>query len=358
MNRALPGIFLRAVLPVLALGPMPASAEPWQNPAERYLDAYKAYVDAPMPIPPDDIKHFVYFARDRDSLTGHPLLSHPRFDGAQIMYPWAQLEPERDRYDFSMIREDLALLEAHGKTLFLQLQDATFTVEFKGMPGYLLAEEFGGGAAKQINDAGEHEGWVARRWDPAVRARFAKLLSALGEAFDGRIEGINLQESAIGVTAEREPGFTPEVYAAALRENMSALKKAFPTSTTLQYANFMPGEWLPWEDHGYLRSLYEHGNAIGVGLAAPDLMVRRKGQLNHALALMHEGQFKVPLGIAVQDGNYIGQTGNTEVVAERPNLVPMLNAFARDFLKVDYLFWANQRPYFAEDVVPAFGDHP
>ncbi len=83
-------------------------------------------------------------------------------------------------------------------------------------------------------------------------------------------------------------------------------------------------------------------------------MVRRKGQLNHALAMMHEHDYSVPLAIAVQDGNYIGQTGTTEVVDERQNIVPLLHAFARSFLKVDYMFWANQEPYFAEDVLPCF----
>ena len=336
----------------VAVGVGPANGETWQNPADRYRDVYLRYVDAPCPIPPDEVRHFVYFARDRAALASHALLTHPRLAGAQVMYPWAHLEPTRDGYDFTAIREDLELLEAHGKRLFVQLQDATFSPEFKGVPDYLLAEEFGGGVARQLTDEGEHEGWAARRWDPAVRDRFAKLLAALGQAFDGRIEGINLQESAIGVT-ESADDFSPDIYAAALRENMSALKAAFPRSTTLQYANFMPGEWLPWEDHGYLRSLYEHGNAIGVGLAAPDLMPRRRGQLNHALALLHETDLRVPRGIAVQDGNYVGQTGSDEVVSPRPNLVPMLHGFARDFLRVDYMFWSNQRPYFEQDLLPA-----
>ena len=69
------------------------------------------------------------------------------------------------------------------------------------------------------------------------------------------------------------------------------------------------GEWLPWEDKGYLRSIYQYGQEIGVGLGGPDLMVQRKGQLNHTLAMMHEYNYTVPLGIAIQDGNYIGKTG-------------------------------------------------
>ena len=135
---------------------------------------------------------------------------------------------------------------------------------------------------------------------------------------------------------------------------MLALKKGFPQSTTMQYANFMPGEWLPSDDKGYLRSIYQFGQEIGVGLGAPDLMFKRKGQLNHTIAMMHEGQFTVPLGIAIQDGNYIGETGNNTIVSVRENLVPVLHAFAKDFLKVNYMFWVYQEPYFSEDVIPCF----
>lgn len=343
----------KIILLGLVLLSIPALAE-WQNPSERYIDAYKQYLNATCPIERGDIRHFVYFARDRSGLRNHPLLAHSGFAGAQIMYPWRLLEPEPDQYDFSVIREDMAYLRQHGKQLFIQLQDATFDPHYKAIPDYLASPDYDGGAVHQYNDAGEPEGWVAKRWNPGVRRRFAALLTALGEAFDGEIAGLNLQESAVGVRAEDDPEFTPESYLQGLKANMAALGAAFDTSTVLQYANFTPDEWLPWEDKGQLRSLYRYGEEIGVGLGAPDLMVRRKGQLNHALAIMHEHRYSVPLAIAVQDGNYIGQTGTTEVVDERQNIVPLLHAFARDFLKVDYMFWANQPPYFAEDVLPCF----
>jgi len=181
------------------------------------------------------------------------------------------------------------------------------------------------------------------------------LLKALGEEFDGKIEGINLQETSIGV---RDSSFSQLGYIAGLKENMLALKKGFPTSTTMIYANFIPGEWLPWDDKGYLRGIYQYGEQIGVGLGGPDLMVTRKAQLNHALAMMHEGHFTVPLGIAVQDGNYIGETGDIdEETKKKPhvNIVPMLHAFAKDFLRVKYMFWSNQEPYFTTDVLSCFG---
>ncbi|GAL34705.1 hypothetical protein JCM19240_4255 [Vibrio maritimus] len=85
-------------------------------------------------------------------------------------------------------------------------------------------------------------------------------------------------------------------------------------------------------------------------------MMQRRGQLNHALAMMHENEYTVPLGIAIQDGNYIGQTNNTEVVDKRQNIVPALHSFADSFLHVDYMFWVNQEPYFEQDVLPCFLD--
>lgn len=328
-------------------------ASDWENPSERYRDAYKAYVDAKCPIEADGIRHFVYLARDRERLRGHGFLASERFAGAQIMYAWKQLEPSKHEYDFSLIEADLEYLASRNKRLFIQLQDATFNPEYNAVPDYLLTPEYDGGAVLQHGENGD-DGWTAKRWNAAVQRRFAALLLALGARFDGRIEGINLQESAIEVTAELDRSFTPQKYLAALQTNMTALKKAFPRSVTMQYANFMPGEWLPWEDRGYLQTIYAYAEKNGVGLGAPDLMVRRKGQLNHALAMMHEHEYTVPLGIAVQDGNYIGQTNSSAVVGRRQNLVPLLHAFARGFLKVDYMFWSDQAPYFEEDVLPCF----
>ena len=334
-----------------------ANAE-WQNPADRYINAYKKYADAKCPIENDDIKNFVYFVGDREAIHDHPFLKNPRFVGAQIMYPWIFLEPSEDKYDFSIISEDYEYLKSKGKKLFIQLQDATFNPKYQAGPEYLNAEKYDGGQIIQRDDNGKPEGWVAKRWNKEVQVRFAALLNTLGKEFDGKVEGVNLQESAIGVSNEFDKSFTPALYVESLKVNMLALKHAFPKSTTMQYANFIPSEWLPWEDKGYLKSIYEYGEEIGVGLGAPDLLVRNKGHLNHALAMMHESEYTAPLGIAVQDGNYIGETANEDVVSKRENIVPLLHAFAEDFLKLKYMFWVNQEPYFEEDVLSCFQDKP
>ncbi len=345
---------IASILAVLFICNITIFAQSDNNPSNRYVNVYKNYLNAPCPCEEDNIKHFVWFARDRQLIHDNAFLTVKRFTGAQIMYPWNLLEPEKGNYDFSIVREDYEFLLAHGKMLFIQMQDATFNANYKGVPAYLLTEEYDGGAVPQLNDEGEIEGWVAKRWNPKVQKRFALMLEALGKEFDGKIEGINFQESAIGVSKEIDSTFTPESNLEGLKTNMLALKKAFPTSTTMQYANFMAGEWLPYDDKGYLRSIYEYGEQIGVGLAGPDLMFKRKGNLNHTVALMHEYNYTVPLGIAIQDGNYIGTTGTKEIKNERDNLVPVLHAFAKEFMKVSYIFWSYQEPYFSEDLIPCF----
>ncbi|MEL6756983.1 MAG: hypothetical protein AAFP81_11170 [Pseudomonadota bacterium] len=334
----------------------------WNNPADKYADSYKALLDADCPIGADEIMHFVYFARDRHQIRNHAFLKNNRFEGAQIMYSWRQLEKSKGKYDFSKIRSDIEYLKQRNKRLFIQLQDVTFTAGNKPVPNYLLKPDYDGGVVPYRAN-GRTIGWITKRWNPEVQDRFNALLEALGAEFDGEIEGINLQETAIEVTDKLDATFSPEVYATSIQKNMRNLKAAFPTATTMQYANFMPGEWLPWEDHGYLRGIYETGNEIGVGLGAPDLLFQRRAQLNHPIALMHEGEFSVPLGIAIQDGNYVGSTGADAHFADRASAapttrsqVPLLHAFAKEFLRVNYMFWVDQDPYFETQVLTCFDD--
>jgi hypothetical protein len=271
------------------------------------------------------------------------------------MYTWNELERTRDVYDFSPIRRDLEYLKERGKRLFLQLQDTTFDPDKTAVPDYLLTmAEFNGGVVFQYNDRGEPEGQALQRWNASVRGRLHRLLMELGKEFDKEIAGIALQETSIGVK-EGASGFTYPGYRDAILDNMRMLKKAFPLSISMQYANFMPGEWLPQNDNGYLRSIFEYAAMIGVGIGAPDLMPDKPNQKAHAYKFMHESKDRALFGIAVQDGNYSGTTGIEEQpVAPWPNLVPSLNEFAITQLKVQYIFWGAQEPYFSHDVLPYF----
>jgi hypothetical protein len=305
----------------------------------------------------DGLRHYVFFNREREKIHEASFLNTKAFAGAQLKYTWRELEPTQDTYDFSAIRKDLAFLTSKGKRLFIQLQDVTFDPAYICIPKYLLNDaRFHGGADKQYSiEKGEEQavpqGWVARRWDKAVQERFHKLLFALGKAFDGKIEGINLAETSVdfGETGRLFPkDFTPAGYRDAILANMAALKRAFPKSVTMQYANFMPGEWLSEQDRGYLRSVYQRARKLKVGVGGPDLLPYRPGQMKHAYPLLRASQGSIPTGIAVQDGNYEAKNPKTG----KPMTIAELVGFARDYLKVDYIFWCTQEPFYSKNLIP------
>jgi hypothetical protein len=304
------------------------------------------------------VHHYVFFGQDRNKIKeASGFLETKALEGAQVTYSWRQLEPKKDNYDFSAIREDLAFLTSKGKKLFIQLQDVTFSESRINVPPYLLSDpQYNGGADKQYRtEANDEEpiveGWMARRWDPAVQARFHKLLFALGKEFDGHIEGINFAETSAGFGESGRlfpKGFSFEIYRDAIITNMKALKRAFPKSVALQYANFMPGEWRPTEDKGYLRAVYKAAQELKVGVGGPDLLPYRPAQLKSSYPLIREAAGIVPVGIAVQDGNYEDKNRKT---GERIT-IPELLKFATEYLNVDYIFWCTQEPYYSEQLIP------
>ncbi|MEP6507917.1 MAG: DUF6438 domain-containing protein, partial [Gemmatimonadales bacterium] len=151
---------------------------------------------APVPGGPrtKPLHNYVFIGREREKLRSKPaFLSNTNFEGVQITYPWAELERARGEYDFSTIRDDLALLEANNKRLWVQLSDVSFSNARTNVPEYLTTDSaYHGGVARQYSVQGDKDstakpaGYIARRWDPAVQAQFQKLLFALGKEFDGK----------------------------------------------------------------------------------------------------------------------------------------------------------------------------
>ena len=301
--------------------------------------------------------HYVFFNRDRERISDAAFLQTKAFEGAQIKYTWKQLEPAQGEYDFGDMRHDLEFLKSRGKKLFVQLQDASFDPSIVPVPRYIRTDpQYHGGADPQYeihNDDEAHAtpaGWVARRWDPAVRERFQQLLIALGKEFDGKIEGINLPETAVdfGQTGRLFPkGFTARVYRDAVLDNMTALKRAFPRSVTMQYANFILEENGD-TNHQYLRSVYQKAVELNVGLGGPDLLPCKPGQMANSYPLLREFAGRVPIGIAVQEGNYAHVNPKTGKRVTIPELI----AFGTDYLGVRYIFWCTEEPFYSRDVLP------
>lgn len=299
------------------------------------------------------VHHYVFFGQDREQLkNAKSFLETKEFEGAQVAYSWRQLEQGKDNYDFSMIREDLAFLNAHGKKLWIQYQDVTFNPSRINVPKYLLEDpKFYGGADKQYQIKGDdeaqavHEGWMARRFDPAVQERLHKLYAALGKEFDGRVVGINDAETSTGFgwTGKLFPkGYTKEIYRDAIITNMKALKRAFPKSIAMVYANFMPGG-VP-----YLEAVYKAARESNVAVGGPDLMPFRPFQRANSYPLIRESSGRVPTGLAVQDGNYSDVNKET---GKRADIAELLK-FGSEELKLDYIFWCTEEPYYSQELIP------
>jgi hypothetical protein len=162
---------------------------------------------------------------------------------------------------------------------------------------------------------------------------------------------MTLPETSIefGRSAALHPqGFTYESYFESVKALMTAARSAFPRSHVIQYANFMPGESLPDDDHGYLPGVFEHADRIGVGVGGPDLLPFRRWQQLHSYPLIAARGMHTVAGVAVQAGNLADRnptTGEKVTAAE-------LHRFARNKLRLDYLFWGTQEPYFTDDVMP------
>jgi len=303
------------------------------------------------------IQHFIFFAHERERIHEESFLNNKNIKGAQLKYTWRELEPEKDQYNLALIQKDLDFLSSKGKTLFIQLQDANFDTIYKCVPSYLMQnEKYNGGADIQYQTGDDdkvirQEGYMARRWDTAVAARFFKLLFVLGKRFDGKIEGINLPETSAGFgsTGKLYPkGFEPGLYKESILKYMETLKKAFPKSVVIQYANFMPGEWLPWTDKSYLEDIYAFAKEKRIGMGGPDIKVYNKAHMNHNYKLLKQYSADIITGLAVQDGNYEEtnpRTGKQVTIEE-------IYDFGKNYIGLNYIFWCTEEPFYTKEVLP------
>jgi len=304
------------------------------------------------------IKNYMFIGMDREQLQDtNKWATNGLFEGVQIAYSWNQLEHEKNNYDFSLIKEDLALLQKYGKKLFIQIQDVSFQMKWNFTPPYLLNDTiYHGGANKQYRFATYEEkeytdlGWVVRRWDKEVQKRLHKLYATLGKEFDGIVEGVNTEETSVtfGKGPLHPPGFTFVRYKDTFIENIIALKSAFPKSTVMVYANFMPGGYLPYEDTTLLKAVYIEAWENNIAVGGPDLFPYKKEQMQNSYQYIKLSYDKVPTALAVQDENYDYINPQTN----RPVKASDIYIFAQNYLHLNYIFWGTEQPYFNQETLP------
>lgn len=296
---------------------------------------------------------FLYFEDDSKLALYQKILEDPCIKGVQIRYSWKELEPQKEVYDFSKIKKDLHFLTSLHKKLFIQLQDRSFQPKVFYVPDYIRQDQdYHGGVAMQYDFPGEGRpistGWVAKVWEPEVRKRFQLLIKKLAIEFDGKIEGINLPETAVDFDPKKLPqGFTNDQYFSAELDNLGALRATFTKSTVIQYVNFFPGEWN--NDHHYMSRLFSYAAEKQIGLGGPDVAPYRKSQMKNSYAFFHQYQGKInPIGMAIQEGDYTYRSPKNH----QPYRFLDFYLFARDYLGATILFWNIQEPFFSKELIP------
>ena len=287
---------------------------------------------------------------DADDMADHrDLLARPDIKGGQIIYLWRQLEPRKDQYDFSKLEQDLAVARKLHKKLWVSVSDHTFSLKWKGMPDYLSDDpEYGGGITFQYSYPGTESGTnktpngvVAMQWNPAVRARYQKLLRALAARFDGRIYGIDLGETAMDAhLAEGEKGFTCDGYFDAEMENITVARTAFRKSAVVMFANFWPCNWN--DKRHYMSRAFAYVAAHRIGMGGPDIYPFNPAFMKNSYRFLNDYRGKlnhVAMSVQEPDLDFIDpKTG-------KPFTKEDFTAFARDYLGADIIFWAYISPW-------------
>jgi len=281
-----------------------------------------------------------------DLTANRALLARPDIAGVQLVYNWRALEPAEGHYDFAAIDADLAAATGLGKKLVIQVQDRFFSPLARNIPDYLLeGPAYAGGLAPQYDNPGENKpigsGWVAEQWNPALRARYQRLLTALAARFDGKVFAINLPETSIDLDPKRPaPGFTCDAYFDAEMENLAFARKVFTHSSVVQYVNFWPCEWD--DDHHFMSRLFDYAASHDVGLGGPDIVPNRRAQMKNSYPFFnkYKGRLKL-VAMAVQEPTLTYRNPATK----KPFTKAEFEAFAEDYLGADVIFWTPAAPW-------------
>lgn len=262
---------------------------------------------------------------------------YPHFLGVQKFYNWRTLEPEKDRYDFSSIRADLAFLGKHGRRLVIQVQTKAFGGGQNCCPAYLTGAAYGGGVYKTR--------WGSFNpiiWDERVNKRLNALYAQLGKEFDLEpfLEAVVIPETAVtgDVSVQSEVRYTPEGYTRSVEAGMQAMKDAFPHTVVIQYVN------MPLDS---IQPLADYAKVHGVGFGGPDIY-----PFDPLLTNPQRGVYRlyaplsgvVPLGAAVQQNDYSQKAAFRGPPGEPT--VKEIYEYGRDKLRLNYIFWGIRQGYF------------
>jgi hypothetical protein len=264
------------------------------------------------------------------------LAKEPLLLGLRQRYYWAELEPERGKYDFSLIDAHLKRLKGMNKRLVLTVADRSWSGRDPSqvIPAYLLKEPgAGGGYYAKLDKAGAPTwGVVARLWEPVVMDRLLALYAELGRRYDSHpnVEGVVVAETSPGFNSKPE-GYTKAIWAAALNRQIKQVREDWPSTNVFMYTNSLVG---------FLQDMIELCYQNKVGIGGPDVLPPpHEGILGDRILMgiepgaKRDYRGKTPIGYEVQSPELCGKEG-----CHSPE---KLLDYSVDTLKATHVFWVR-----------------
>jgi len=272
------------------------------------------------------------------------------FLGIHKRYRWRDLEPEKNKYDFSDIHRDLKWLKSKNKRLIIHLSDTLTGMRAQMVPDYILKDaEYWGGVVPKKKDS---KRFLTKLWVPTIIDRIVKLQMMLGASFDKdpNVELFNIEESALGIHCDKvgEYGYSHKLYLEGLKRRMAGAKAAFPNTNVVQYVNYSGcggGNII-------VPSIMEYAKEIGVGLGGPDIKIHSQRLSNVVYPYLCMNKNIFPIAYSVQRSNY----QQRKVSKNSFYSVKEVFKFGSKNLCMDYVSWVQRKPYFINEVVPLVGE--
>ena len=184
-------------------------------------------------------------------------------------------------------------------------------------------------------DKPEGQGWVASNGIPKSGSATSNCYRRWPR-FDGRVAGVNLPETAVGVDVERDKtGFACDRYFAAELENIAFARKVFSKSPVVLYANFWPCEWN--NDRSTCRDFRVRARTESA--SAGRTSFRAPAQMKNSYPFFNQYKGKLALvAMAVQEPTLTYTNPKTKKKFTREEFVD----FAENYLGVNIIFWSRR----------------
>ncbi|PXW80421.1 hypothetical protein C8R34_1483 [Nitrosomonas sp. Nm84] len=260
--------------------------------------------------------------------------------GIVVRYGWGELEKSKDVYDFSSINKLLTELTARKKRLIILLETKSSTTKANAAlaPDYIKTAAYDGGTYTFSAGRGT-AGHGLKLWNLAVHDRKAKLISELGKRFNSNpyFEGIGYTETSLGQVSLSTT--TVDKHYKNLLSLNKKLRASFPNTMTFQYTNY---------PRPIVKTYIDTFKQTGTALGCPDVFLDDKGltfQGDNPGVYTYYPKLSgtLPLVVQVEKANYMDT--RHDGTGYQPSIAELLN-YARDNLKVNYIFWVRSLGYY------------